>query len=147
MANSASRIFKIMQNAGTDTISEIVFLKVKTIDPLVFNLENRVDITEEFYILSENIVIDKLKKDDILTAITFNGGQIYLVLQGLEKNFSQTEELKDEIDNIKSDLEKISDTVSKEDFDDLLLKVDTIETNISTLEERIAIIEEELNII
>ena len=146
MANSASRIFKIMQNAGTDTISEIVFLKVKTIKPLVFNLENRLDITEEFYILSENIVVDKLKKDDILTAITFNGGQVYLILQGLEKNFGQTEELKDEIKSIQSDLEKIGDTVPKTDFDNLAKRVQTAETKISTLEKKVTTIEKELNI-
>lgn len=60
MANGASRIFKFMQTAGTDTVSEVVYLTVKSSNPLIFNLESRFDITSDFYILSDQIVKSKL---------------------------------------------------------------------------------------
>ena len=55
MANGASRIFKVMQNSGTDTVSELVHLKVKTINPLTFTLDDRVILTEDFVELNSNI--------------------------------------------------------------------------------------------
>lgn len=81
MANGASRIFKVMQNSGTDTVSELVHLKVKTINPLTFTLDDRVTLTEDFVELNSNIDKNKLKVNDILTAFSLNGGQLFFIQQ------------------------------------------------------------------
>ena len=86
MANGASRIFKVMQNSGTDTVSELVHLKVKTINPLTFTLDDRVTLTEDFVELNSNINKSNLKIDDILTAFSLNGGQLFFIQQYFSEN-------------------------------------------------------------
>ena len=86
MANGASRIFKVMQNSGTDTVSELVHLKVKTINPLTFTLDDRVILTEDFVELNSNINKSNLKIDDVLTAFSLNGGQLFFIQQYFSEN-------------------------------------------------------------
>lgn len=86
MANGASRIFKVMQNSGTDTVSELVHLKVKTINPLTFTLDDRVTLTEDFVELNSNINKSNLKIDDVLTAFSLNGGQLFFIQQYFSEN-------------------------------------------------------------
>ena len=57
MADAASRIFNVMKRSGTDTVSELVHLKVKTINPLTLILDDRVTLTEDFFELSKSMNI------------------------------------------------------------------------------------------
>lgn len=102
MANGASRLFKLMQNSGTDTISEVVYLTITSTSPLIFNLENRFDITDDFYILSDDIVKSKLSVGDKVLAFTFNSGQCYFIQQALDKNVKLTSVLQQEIEQLKA---------------------------------------------
>lgn len=81
MGNSANRILKIIQKSGTDTISEKVYLTVQSTTPLVFKLDDKLSITKEFYLLSDDIVIDRLAIGDKVIALTFNDGQCYFIHQ------------------------------------------------------------------
>lgn len=79
MGNGASRIFNIMKKSGTDTVSEIVYLTVKTIKPLTVSLDNRVTLPKNFLIFSNNMKEEYLKVNDVLVAISLNGGQKYFI--------------------------------------------------------------------
>lgn len=79
MADAASRIFNVMKRSGTDTVSELVHLKVKTVNPLTLILDDRVILTEDFFELSKSINVVNIHVDDILVGISLNGGQKYLI--------------------------------------------------------------------
>ena len=79
MADAASRIFNVMKRSGTDTVSELVHLKVKTVNPLTLILDDRVTLTEDFFELSKSINVANIHVDDILVGISLNGGQKYLI--------------------------------------------------------------------
>lgn len=93
MANGAGRIFKIMQKTNVDTVSEVVYLTVKSTSPLILNLENRFDITSDFYILNDEIVPSKISVGDKLLAFTFNDGQCYFIQQAIGKDIKKTADL------------------------------------------------------
>lgn len=158
MANAASRIFKIMQNSGTDTVSEVVYLKVKSTNPLILNLEDRLDITEEFIVLSDSIIKDRIQIGDILTATTFNNGQTYLVSQGLKKdlrrqvvdNLNSTSN----IDNLSANqgrilygyIEELRNTIQQqgEIIANLQQNVTSINSSISSLDSRVTALESKI---
>lgn len=144
MANGASRIFKLMQNAGTDTVSEMVYLTVKSTNPLIFNLEDRLDITEEFYVLNDNIIKERLNIGDVLTATTFNNGQKYLINQGLKKDMRRKI-----VDNLSStsDIDGLSANQGRillQIVNELKNKVDTLQNEVGTLQEKISEIENKI---
>lgn len=116
MANGANRIFKIMQKSGTDTISEVVYLTVKSTKPLTLNLENRLDISEQFIVLNDEIDKSKIKTGDKLIASTFNGGQCYFIQQAQNKDIKKStglEKRMTDLENRNSNLEKRIATLEK----------------------------------
>ncbi len=130
MANAASRILRVMQKTNKDTISEIVYLKVKQKNPLIVNLEDRMDITEDFLIFDDTIIKERIEVGDILTATTFNDGQRYLISQGFKK------ELKPKIiNNLDTDSE--IDMLSAKQGKVLNDKIKQLESKIAELESKI----------
>ena len=83
MSNGASRIFNIMRKSGTDTVSEVICLKVKSLNPLLFTIDNRLSITSDFCIFDDLIDLTKLNKDDTLLATTYNNGQKFFIHQAI----------------------------------------------------------------
>lgn len=86
MANGASRIFKVMKTVAESNKqnAELVNVSVKSLDPLVFNLDDRVDLTEVFYQLDRTFVFDNLQLGVVCKAIVLNDGQLYFILSNGE---------------------------------------------------------------
>lgn len=116
MGNGASRLFRIMQKSGTDTVSEVVYLTVKSVSPLTLNLEDRLDITEQFIVLNDEIDKSKIKTGDKLIASTFNAGQCYFIYQALNKDIKKSNNLEKRIADLEdknSNLEKRVNALEK----------------------------------
>ena len=60
MGNGASRILNIMKNSGKNTISVKSFVTVTSLEPLTFKLEDKLTLTSEFYVLSDDIIKERL---------------------------------------------------------------------------------------
>ena len=99
MGTGANRILKIMQKSGKNTISSVVFLTVNSLNPLTFKLDDRLVITKEFYILSDDIILNRLNVGIKLLAFTFNDGQCYFIHQTVDDNIIKTKI----IDNLDDD--------------------------------------------
>ena len=83
MSNGASRLFNVMQKSGTDTVSELVAVKVNSLNPLTFQINEKIIIEEDFYVLNDLIDEEKLSIGDTLTAFSFNNNQLYYIAQGI----------------------------------------------------------------
>ena len=108
MANGASKLFKIMQKSGTDTISEMISLTVKSKNPLVLTDGDRLNLTKEFLYFDSYIDITKINVGDKFVATTYNAGQTYYIYdiiksnQNIDKYVQEINELKEEIRLLKN---------------------------------------------
>ena len=94
MGNGASRLFNVMKRTSKSTNispSQVVSLTVKSIQPLVFMRDDRLEITEDFCTFNQSFDINKLSIGDIVLAMVFNNGQTYFIQQ----NDSSSQELID----------------------------------------------------
>lgn len=110
MNNAANKIFNIMKNAGsTDSSSSLTMLTVKSITPLLFTLDDRITLDENFYIISDMIDSTKLAVGDIVLATTYNDGQSYFIQEGKQtaqniyKNSGSSIEIVDNLTSTDSD--------------------------------------------
>ena len=78
---SASRIFKVMRKAGDNTISNIVYLTVQSTNPLIFKASDKLYLSKDLYILSDDIVVERLKVGTKVLAFTFDDSQKYFIHQ------------------------------------------------------------------
>lgn len=101
MANGASRIFNVIKNTNdiNDT-NNLLSVTVKTLNPLTFKIDDKLSIEPNFYILSEDIDVNKLQIGDILNAFTFNNGQLYYINQGISTKL-ETSKIINKVDNLK----------------------------------------------
>lgn len=84
MANGAGRLFKVIHNTSKDTnpnTSRIISLTVKSKSPLVFRRDDKLDITQDFYIINSALNINTLNVGDIVIAFVFSDGQQYFIQQ------------------------------------------------------------------
>ena len=84
MANGASRLFNVIKNTSEGTNlnpSQVVSLTVKSTNPLVFNRDDKLDITQDFCVFSKFVDISSLSVGDVITAFVFNDGQMYFIQQ------------------------------------------------------------------
>lgn len=86
MANGVNKIFKIMQNAGTDTISEMISLTVKSINPLILTDGDKLMLTSNFIYFDSYIDISKIRVGDKFVATTYDAGQTYYVYDIINSN-------------------------------------------------------------
>lgn len=89
MANGAGRLFNIIKNTseGTNPVpTQLVSLKVKSTNPIIFNKDDKIDITEEFCIFNDNINVNSLAIGDVVLAFVFNEGQLYFIEQTDNQN-------------------------------------------------------------
>lgn len=110
MNNAANKIFNIMKNAGSnDSSSSLTMLTVKSITPLLFTLDDRITLDENFYIISDMIDVTKLTVGDIVLATTYNDGQSYFIQEGKQtaqniyKNSGSSIEIVDNLTSTDSD--------------------------------------------
>ena len=84
MANGAGRLFDVIKNTseGTNTQpSEVVSLKVKSLNPIVFIKDDKLEITENFCVFNKTFNLETTEVGDIITAFIFNDGQSYFIQQ------------------------------------------------------------------
>ena len=86
MANGASRIFNIMKSVAESSkdIAQFVQVSTKSLDPLIFNLDDKVDLTEDFYQLDRTLDLINLELGVVFQAIVLNNGQLYFILSNGE---------------------------------------------------------------
>ena len=81
MANGASRIFNVIrETADVDNSSQLVSLKVKTLNPISFALGDKLIITEEFIKFKNNDIIQSLNIGDDVDALVLNNNQLYYIV-------------------------------------------------------------------
>ena len=108
MPNGVNRIFKIIQKSGTDTISELISLTVKSINPLILTNGDKLLLTKEFLIFDSYIDQTKIKIGDKFNATTYNAGQTYYIYdiinsnQNIDKYMQEINSLKEEINSLKN---------------------------------------------
>ena len=146
MGSGANRILKVMQKSGKNTISSAVFLTVNSLNPLTFKLDDRLVITKQFYILSDDIILSRLKVGIKLLAFTFNDGQCYFIHQTVDDNIIKTKI----IDNLNDD--STIDSLSARQGKLLGIRVNNLEDDntsnkrrLSSLEGRMSSAESDIN--
>ena len=100
MANGASRLFNVMKQTSQDTNikpSQVVSLTVKSVQPLIFIRDDKLEITKDFCIIGKLAKYQGFKVGDIVTATVFNEGQQYYIEQNDSSNLDIVS--KDELDN------------------------------------------------
>ena len=106
MANGMNKIYKIMQNAGTDTISELLSLTVKSTNPLILTDSDKLLLTADFLYFDSYIDKSKIRVGDKFVATTYNGGQTYYIYdiitsnQNIDKYITQINSLKQRITSL-----------------------------------------------
>lgn len=139
MGTGANRILKVMQKSGKNTISAKVFLTVNSLNPLTFKLDDRLVITKEFYILSDDIILSRLSLGVKLLAFTFNDGQCYFIHQSVDDNIIKTKI----IDNLNDD--SIIDSLSAKQGKLLGIRVTELEEEVVNAKHRLSILENRMD--
>lgn len=101
MANGVNKIFKIMQNAGTDTISEMLSLTVNSINPLILTDGDKLHLTQDFLYFDSFIDKDKISVGDKFMATTYNSGQSYYIYDIVSSQL-EIDKYMQEINNLKN---------------------------------------------
>ena len=89
MSNGANRLFKVIKQTSENTNtppSQVVSLTVKSVQPLIFMQDDRLEITEDFCIFSKSVNINEFHIGDIVIAMVFNDGQVYYIQQNDSDN-------------------------------------------------------------
>lgn len=150
--SSTNRIFKVIRGAGTNTISNVVYLTVQSISPLVFKVSDKLYLSSEFYILSDDIIVERLKVGTKVLAFTFDDSQKYFIHQPIDNTVIKREVidgvgsnsgidmlsanqgriLNNEIINLKARVSKLEQQVSE-----IFTTLDEHNTRIAALESKI----------
>ena len=93
--------------------SEIITVTVVNINPLIFQLENRLQITNEFYELSNLFDWTKATVNQVFRALSFNEGQKYYILEPYPLQTSTNSSKMDErIKTNRTDINNLTNTVN-----------------------------------
>lgn len=90
MADGASRLFNVMRLANGTPSNDFAILTVTRLSPLTLSDGDRLSLTSEFLLFSNEIDTSKLSIGDKFSASIVNGGQIYQI----DKVMSSRYELK-----------------------------------------------------
>lgn len=99
MGTGAHRILNVMKHSGKNTISHRAFVIVTSLDPLTFRLDDKLVLTSNFYVLSDDIIKERLQVGQKLLAFSFNDGQCYFIHQSVDGSIIKTKI----IDNLNDD--------------------------------------------
>ena len=93
--------------------NEIITVNVVSINPLIFQLENRLQITNEFYELSNLFDWTKATVNQVFRALSFNEGQKYYILEPYPLQTSTNSSKMDErISTNRTDINNLTNTVN-----------------------------------
>lgn len=156
MGSGASRILSLMKTSPKNTISSKTYLTVHSLNPLTFKLDDKLILTSEFYVLSDDIIVSRLQVGQKLLAFSFNDGQCYFIHQTVDGNIIKTKIIDNTNDNSIIDslsanqgrllagrvlqLENEMVTVKKR-VTSLENRMDSAETNINELDSRVSNLE------
>lgn len=130
--NGAEKIVNAMkqvQKSNKQIPSEICSVSVVSINPLIFQLENRIQITNEFYELSNLYDWTKATVGKIFRAMSFNEGQRYYILEPYPlQSSTNSSNMDDRISTNRTDINELIQTVS------------AISTTIETISQQIVIL-------
>lgn len=137
MADGAKKIVDAMKtilNTQQNTTSAIVSLKVKSIEPLIFENEHRLPIDENFYSLSKIEDWNQLNIGDVVRAFKMNNGQSYYIQESLKSANSS-----DNLKNLEETLITLANMVSDltQEVEDLTQEVDMLKTRVTILEGKV----------
>lgn len=90
MGTGAHRILNVMKHSGKNTISHRAFVIVTSLDPLTFRLDDKLVLTSNFYVLSDDIIKERLQVGQKLLAFSFNDGQCYFIHQSVDGSIIKT---------------------------------------------------------
>lgn len=90
MGSGANRILNIMKISGKNTISHRAFVTINSLNPLTFKLDDKLILTSQFYILSDDIILERLRVGQKLVAFSFNDGQCYFIHQSVDNSIIKT---------------------------------------------------------
>ena len=82
MANGINRIFDIIHNTSEETnptTSKTITMTVKSTQPLIFERDDKLEITEDFCIFDNLIDKTTFSVGDMVTAFVFSNGQQYYI--------------------------------------------------------------------
>ena len=82
MANGASRIFEVLKRTSEATNispSKVITLLVKSTNPIVYQRDDRLEITEDFCTYNNEDAKGNLAVGDKVTALVLNDGQSYYI--------------------------------------------------------------------
>ena len=130
MANASNRLFKLMQKSGTDTVSEVLSLTVKSTNPLQLFDGDKIILTKEFLVFSEHIDVDKITVGDKFLAITYNNGQIYYI-SDIISSAVEINKYMEEIIDLKSRVSSLESRMTTAEND-----IDSLDSRVSALERR-----------
>ena len=114
MSTGANRIFKIMQKSQKSSVDNLISVKVKSINPLTFIVDERLSITEDFIVFSNQIDRSKISVGDTFNAFLFNDGQTYYINQPIKTSSSvgvQDESLLTRIANLEKSVNSLTQRI------------------------------------
>lgn len=126
-AQKVVEAMKAILNAKQALTSNIVSLKVKSVNPLIFENEHRLEIDENFYSLSKIENWNQLNVGDVVRAFKMNNGQSYYIQENLNGENSS-----DNLRNVEETLEDLALTVSS-----LVQELQELDNRVTALEGRL----------
>lgn len=113
--NGAEKLINAMKKVNESNQppqSKIVSLTVQSINPLIFELDNRLSITSDFYELSNLENWNTLTVGDIVRAFSYNKGQTYYISEKLPLNSdTNSANLDLRIKNNKTDIQTMKNQI------------------------------------
>jgi len=92
MGNGANKLFNIIgKTSNKSATTSLVTLTVNSTNPLTFKLDDKLTITEEFYLLE--IADGSFDLDEKVNALVLNNNQLYYILNG-EKEIERLQLMK-----------------------------------------------------
>lgn len=145
MINGASRILNIMKSVPKNTVSVKTFVTVHSVSPLTFKLDDKLILTSEFYVLSDDIIKSRLAVGQKLLAFSFNDAQCYFIHQAIDKSKIKMKL----IDNLNdpSIIDALTANQGKvigERLYDIETELPTIKSRLSSLESQVANIKSQI---
>ena len=138
MGNGAHRILNVMKHSGKNTISHRAFVSINSLDPLTFRLDDKLVLTSNFYVLSDEIILERLEVGQKLLAFSFNDGQCYFIHQSVDNSIIKTKI----IDNLNDT--SIIDSLSARQGKILGERVLSLETELISVKNRLTEVENRL---
>ena len=118
MAGGAQKIINAMKkvnNSNRTSTSEIVTLTVSSVNPLIFKLDNRLEIRKEFYTLSKVENWDELQVGDTVRAFKMNNAQSYYINEIVsgESGSSNIKDLENRVIELERKVEELTKIIGE----------------------------------